>query len=534
MSCVLMGASTVTACGDVFTQATDGSPGGPDAASDGTNEPDAPEEGSTLEAGQVEAGVDAGVDAHHDASVPDAADAAMDAPLPPPPDAGPDATGVGDAEMDSAAVDSPPPPPPTDACTSILPDPTDAVFVANGGTTGTCGAPTAPCASIQAAVTLASQSGKHRVFVANGTYTETVTLATNVSILGGWTDMGGAIGWQRACGTGNAANVTLQAPAGSNKTIIANGVTGVTIDTLTVTSKAPNAVGTGESLYGIFATNGANIDLINVFVSTAGGGTGGSGGSGGTGTNASGTCATSSDGQPGGTGGGGAAGQVGTFDANGYRPAIAGTGGTGVTGDNGTLSGPGFCTAWVCGIDVDGRCDGTHTTNNLYGQVGAPGCGGTGATGGGGGSGGGSSIALYVWGSTVSVSGGALTSGNGGTGGPGGPGGTIVGSGSAGKTGPSGAHCGTNCVTQNPTSLNPTCVQTTFLPGGAGGVGGTGGTGGSGGAGGGGAGGSTYSYYSGGGSSTIMDIATQLHFGTAGGGGSGGNTGGQGAAGTHN
>ena len=514
------GATSLVACGDAFTQANEGSDGG--SHGDGAVCADGDIDTAILEGSVADApkGDGHANDAANDGAAVDgvAADASM-----------PD-TSMPDTSMPDSAMDTGPT---TDACTAVIASEATGVFVSTSGAASGCGSKAVPCNSIQTALNLAQTTSKQYVYVDNGTYTESITLVPNVTILGGWADVGG--NWTRVCGATNAQSVILQAPTNANKTISAISVAGAAIDTLTVKSKTSN-VGPSESIYGIFATGSTTLSLTNVIVSVVGGGTGLNGGSGGSGTNGTGTCQPPSNGANGGTGSGGASGQIGTYSDLGYAAVTGGSGGTGTNGNNGTYAAPGCVPSGDCDETVDTQCAGTISVSGMVcGAAGAPGCPGTGSSGGSGGWGGGNSIALYVWGASVTVSGGSLASGNGGGGGSGGPGGATVGQGSAGTTGAPAQGAPTTCMTHqfgSPPNVSYSCIRGGFQRA-AGGVGGTGGNGGTGGTGGGGAGGSSYSYYFGGGGS-VTPSGTSFAFGNPGSGGSGGNTGATGAAAAHN
>ncbi len=107
-------------------------------------------------------------------------------------------------------------------CSSLKPDTATGVFVAPGGSGGACGSEMQPCGTIAAGLAaIASSTGtKKIVYLANGTYTEQVTLAAGVSIEGGWLDTGGT--WTRQCVANPQSGVIIQAPAGVGTTVVAN------------------------------------------------------------------------------------------------------------------------------------------------------------------------------------------------------------------------------------------------------------------------------------------------------------------------
>ncbi len=201
---------------------------------------------------------------------------------------------------------------------------------------------------------------------------------------------------------------------------------------------------TGTSCYQTFAYGGNGLGA-------GGTGTGGQGGAPGTTSGASGSA-----GSPGGDGSDGAAGSAGPDDGTvvvgGYR--AAGSGGTGTMGADGGGGGGGGGSAGQWGWFVLAGAG-----NGGGGGAG----GGGGGYGGKGGAGGGGSFGIVAYGSTVNVTGCAITTANGGTGGAGGAG---------GRRGPGGTG-----------GLGANWCSSEIGTGGAGGNGGDGGAGGTGGGG---------------------------------------------------
>jgi hypothetical protein len=522
------------ACGNAFTE--DG--GGDDAGGNDASTIDgAGDDGSGDDQGIVVP--DAGHDAAHpkDGGADQASDDAADDVVDDTTTVGMDATQLPDATPDVETIDATPlmdvsVPPTPDACASEIADETTGYFVAAGGASSSCGSRAVPCGSVQTAVSLAAQFGKPNVYVAAGTYTEQLTLSSHVTVQGGWVDQGSV--WSRDCGAANAADVQIDAPSTAAVTVVANGVIGVVLDTLTINSKPESAVGAGESVYGIMATNGAQLSLVNVAVSVVAAGAGGGGGVGSPGSGVT-ICTTPSDGNAGGPGAGGVPGAAGSYGASGFSTGSAGgTGSTGIVGDNGTAGGSGVsasctvCTSSECpppnNIPSCHLCQ-SPTPTPKTGTNGTPGCGGNGGQGGTGGSGGGSSVGVYAWASTVEIAQSKLRAGNGGAGGPGGGGGAGVG-GSNGA--PGSGTCGSGACTG--TTMCGTTMSTDL----GGSAGGTGGSGGSGGAGGGGAGGDSFAWYAAGGGTVTADGSTSLSNGNGGQGGSGGHSGPAGTGAQHN
>jgi len=417
------------------------------------------------------------------------------------------------------------------ACLLANPDTNKGVFVAPGGAGGACGSESQPCGTIAEALTVIGMSSgtKTIIYLANGTYTEQVTLVPGITIQGGWLDSGGS--WTHLCTATPQTGAVIQAPAGAISTVNANfAAAGTsTLDTLTIQS-LPSA-SPGQSLYGVMATGGTTTLVLNdvdINVAAAGGGPPGGVGSAGT-PGASGACTTQQDGANGPPGAAGPGAPPGLFLASGYSPAN-GTGGktNGGNGDNGGPPAPPACTT-VTSCDDDGNGNCVSTNPSCCNTSGSCGNGGAGGGPGGPGQGGGSSVGVYTWGAVVTITGAAITTGTGGNGGPGGPGGPG-GSGAQGPLGAAGkyaASCHQHCIGSVCACIGNTPLATCEPAG----LGSTGGTGGTGGGGGGGAGGYSYCWYIGPGS-VVNASTTACTPGGAGSGGGGGAAGG--ASGTHN
>jgi len=380
-------------------------------------------------------------------------------------------------------------------CTSQVVDAGHAVFVAAGGSDagGTCGAITAPCGSVQLGIDRANVMGVGTiVYVAAGTYTESVSLVAGVTVQGGW-DYESDGGWAPVC-TGNPAQaVVIAAPSNANVTVQATDIGGAALlQTLTIASMAQSAVQPGESIYGIVATGSTTLALDDVVVSVVGGGGGSTGMPGDGGAPAVGSCTTAGTGSSGPGGSVGPASDGGTFSVAGYAAGEGLTGTAGMGGDNGTAGGSPLCADCVSTTSCGALSCSITSTTLMCGAPGMPGCGGGGGAPGAGGTGGGSSIALFVWGATVNCAATSLTAGNGGPGGAGGAGGN----GGTGSAGQAGAGMGT-CNTTVAGSCLGGCVDGTPVALDGGDAGGTGGPGGAGGPGGGGAGGWSCAYYQG-------------------------------------
>lgn len=391
-------------------------------------------------------------------------------------------------------------------CDGIDGDAASAVFVSLGGNDAATGSAANPFRTVGKAVSVAGAAGKD-VYVAGGTYAESVALADEVGIYGGYTPGS----WMRS----ESEPTTIQgAPAA-----LAEGDTGVVLQSLTLRGTRDGA---GNS-YGMRAVPGGGhasqvaLERVDLTASDAGPGAGGSAG-------ASGLSGTGGLGGAGGAGGCGAGvpGQPGAFGTGSGAP-----GASGAPGPHGVFvvpSGP----TWVHpaagpggqgGSGLGGR-GGTGGLGNSYlsaicgGRGGAGGPGGGGGYGGSGGQAGGGSFGAYVFDSSLVALGSTIGSGNGGAGGAGGAGG----GGGAGLPGMAGlpGEC---------QSLFTTVCAQPGAQGAAGAVGGQGGRGG------GGAGGPSAAVYQGGPTSGFTNHASTLTAGQGGAGGAGGaGSGQQGAA----
>jgi len=371
--------------------------------------------------------------------------------------------------------------------------------------TSPCGTQTAPCPTISDGLTAASQAlaatpGTATIWVAQGSYMESITVPSGISIQGGFTAT-----WTQPDGGDASAGTVITAVSGATVSV-KDLVQPVTLSTLTLMgSPSPGPSG---SVYGVFATSdhdaSAPLTLDRVVVLLGPGGPGQPGMPGGMGPVAPPTCGTSSTpsvGVP-----GGSATTNGSFSENGFSPANGMNGGQGGGGTTGTAG------MQVCNSSCWPGC-GAFGCNDVVGESsvcaagGAAGCGGGGGFGGMGGGGGGSSIALFAWNVPVTVKNGSLIAGNGGAGATGG----SPGQGNQGSQGgaPATETCHASC-TQNGFTCTNNDVPVIGNAGTVGGVGASGGMGGQG------AGGSSYSVYWAGSSSPQFIGAVQYQQGTPG------------------
>ena len=397
--------------------------------------------------------------------------------------------------------------------------PPNSLFVSKDGDDSALGDTKNPLLTIQGAINKAIAEGKDNVVVSAGTYAETITLASDINILGGYD----VVGWDRDI---SLHETIIQ---GGYTAIQGSGIENVTIEGFTIRSL--DAVGFGNSSYAVYLENSDNVTISDNKIFSGNGSIGQNGVNGGTGANgsggqggspgcedSSGFCGGCSIPQPGwgagpwpqgGRGGypgkGGGSGGSGVQGSSG--PGIAGgSGGSGGHGGGGGHGSPGANgSTGLSGSNGTGGLDfglanatGYIPSNGTNGTSGSPGSGGGGGGGGGGGDndcdsygssgggggsggqgggsgsfgyGGGGSFGIWLFACTgINISGNEINTG---TGGPGGQGGIGGSGGQGGPGGPGGPYGGSG-------------EQDDGGNGAAGGRGGNGGPGGTAGGGGGG------------------------------------------------
>jgi hypothetical protein len=409
-------------------------------------------------------------------------------------------------------------------CTPATAIPSGNFFVApptSGGIgDGDCGAMAAPCSTIVGGLRAAGGTPTGTtLYIAAGTYEETVNLVAGLNLSGGWT-VSDAGTWSRSCPN----DVTeIEAPPNSSSVVTAHDLNKIVLlSTLSIVNdKTP---GPGQSLMGLVVTGAeTEVDLSDVQIATGAAGNGAPGAMGGAGASPTDTCVAgdaAAGTQPGGKGLGADAGY---FEGSVYVAAAASQGGPGANGENGAPGGDGGCdTCLTCG---GLGCTGTPTGTLSCGSAGQAGCGAGGGNGGQPGTSGGSSVALLVVDGVVKLTNCVLSAGNGGAGGPGGPGGRA-GVPSMGAAGAPGMMCTTMCpgaigvVTNCPTTSGAGDGGLPGSPGGGAAAGGPGGDG---------AGGDSFSYVKIGNGAVIpVDGESVYRYGSPGYGPDGGN----GASGT--
>lgn len=412
-------------------------------------------------------------------------------------------------------------------------DPNPKFYVrTTGGTGAGCGPISNPCASIVEAQTNAVANGIHNLRVAGGSYSQPLSVVSNMNITGGWeqdfTDFGPAE-ITTIYGTGTTAPVTFNGVSNSSISgVSAQGVTrssgdatGILVtggsSSVTIGSNdSPLTVisgGVGPNATGLLVTGGSTANVVNAKIN--------SGTTVGAGKSAYGVRAlglsvvnvtlsevTAQPGNAGTSAPGGAPGQAGS-GCNG------GNGGNASTGTGGGGGGGGGCTTYGGGPgghggNYSGSGDGgTKGSGPAGGNGGGGGCGslfGCGGEAGGGSAGGGGAagtagaagsnapVAGDLWSPTNGTAGTAGSAGSGGGGGGGGKsasasGGGGGGGGAGGNGGAAGSTPGTSGggsfgVYVNSASVNLHSSTVTSSAGGAGGSGAAAGRGGNGGNGG--------------------------------------------------
>ena len=425
-------------------------------------------------------------------------------------------------------------------------DPQKAVFVSLGGDDNNAGTPSQPMRHVGAAIAHAATLGAGAgVYVAAGTFEESPSLATGVSVYGGYD-----ASWRRDW---SQHHTIVSASTGGTRAMDANGVV---IDGVHLHSA--DATLPGGSSYALFM-NGSDVTLRNVTIVAGDGAAGQDGvpgaagaagaagvagmsgcadcsglGGGGflAGAGAGGTGGYNGNGLPGGTvAGGGAGGFGGQAGVCGGSPATPGgngldgfSGTAGAAGTGGASFGAVTAIAYVPGSGAAGITAGAGTGGgggggggggdagffacqaDRGGGGGSGGAGGMGGGGGAGGAGGGGSFGVFEFNSALTLVNVSITTGNGGNGGIGGAGGTG-GMGGAGAFGGFGRDASAS--------------------GGRGGNGGPGGVGGNGGGGGGGPSIGVFRF-----GSTVNQTLVTYTLGNAGAGGVGPGAAQEGAAGT--
>ena len=478
------------ACGTSFSE------GSADGAAGDDPSADAAADDARIGAVPPPDGTDGGHDAGIDTASPDASRDAAEPPI--------DATLADTSSPD--VFEAAPPCDPThlpnaDGC--VIADAYGIFVSSSRGSAAGTGSQVSPLNSIGAAIPVAVAAGK-RIYVCAENYAEALTLASNVAIFGYFD-----------CNAGNwsvgAHHANVNSPASPGVT--ASNVVNVRLEGLNIAVPSQASVASA-SAYGVFAVGSSALALVDVQILSGAAGSGTAGGSG-TAPSALAYPCTAGDGAPATTRIDGKPGSA-SYSSLGYAAAKGGDGTAGAYGDNGTTGTAGSCHqtgACKASVGPPVHCDAA----NACSQNGYAGCGGPGGAAGMGGTGGGSSIALFAWGSTISVTGGTLAAGQGGNGGAGGAGATAPSSWatqSGGKGAASSWSGGCTSIANCTTTTSSGALA-------GGGAGGPGGQGAQGGFGAGGSGGDSYSYYASGGATVTVSVSTQMSQAGAGTGGQG-------------
>ena len=201
------------------------------------------------------------------------------------------------------------------------------IFVATAGADELgCGTRAQPCLTVTNAVSQANAVGKAIVYVATGTYTESLNLGHSVTIEGAWSATGSV--WTPACSS-NGATV-IQAPSGDLAAVVVGSINGTaTLRWLQIVAAA--TVPPSQSSYGVMAlgpTTTLSLEAITVMASRGGDGAAGAVGEAGAAATDAGCV---SDGSAAGPGVVGPSSPGGLFTANGYESGD-GVDGTGAEG----------------------------------------------------------------------------------------------------------------------------------------------------------------------------------------------------------
>ncbi len=379
-------------------------------------------------------------------------------------------------------------------CDGIDGDYVRAIFVAPYGNPDASGAYYDPVNTITKALSLAV-GGKDHIYVAQGTYTESVTLVEGISIFGGYSGDGT---WVRNLQL-YKSTITWSSGTNSVRTVIAEGIDAARTVLDGVEVIGGNNANPSGSSYAIWIKDSTSVlEIVNT---TAIGGTGGHG-------------AAGAPGSPGGGGGVGEAGNASSENEGGITGSCTdcdcndeskygGPGGAGApnacgSGANsaGGRGGKGNCGDGGAGAKGDnapaGAAGGPASTGG--GNTGSPGGGGGAGSDGPGGTPNGNVTGAGFWTGTDGGAGGVGSNGGGGGGGSGGGGadnGTFTcaswgggggggGSGGCGGTGATGGKAGGGSFGVFVFNSSPKLIRSTFgrKNGGNGGAGGQGGGGG--------------------------------------------------------
>jgi hypothetical protein len=404
------------------------------------------------------------------------------------------------------------------------------VSVDDGDDAGGTGTPAAPVKTLTKALAIAVATSKTTVVLDQGTYPETITLASQhdgLTITGGWEKTGTV--WERDCSAAARQKTLLQSGTMVGLSVI-DTTKKISLHTMSVQASGTSPAAdneAGASCYGILASGAAvALALDDVVVQACKGENGGLGNKDLLPPEPDCTQLTGAHCKDGAVGSAGtevSSAEAGTYTAQGYSPAGGTDGLTGSQGQNGTPGTDGTSATCVnmgcsggagaCGGLFCGNANGSASVTATAGKCG---CGGRGGAAGAGGPGGGGSFGIFATGATtvISLTGSVIESSAGGDGSAGQTGG--AGSDGGDAIDGVGASCGGDCTSVNKGNNQCNCEQpsTYWLAGGK--KGGPGGKGGLGGPGGGGSGGPSIAVVRHGGATVLADGKSELKFGTGG------------------
>lgn len=319
---------------------------------------------------------------------------------------------------------------PEPTCPALDVDDAKSLFVSTEGEDSeSCGSRDFPCKSVQRAIDRTLHEPMvHHVYVAPGTYHESIELRAGITVEGGVSASGklGDFEWSVAC-KGTERAVIAGASVGQ-PTVLARDLSGAArLVSLTIETPEP---GPSESSFGVMvlgASTGLAMSDVEVFARRGGDGLDGASGEAGSAGESSCTAGNATRGVDGADAVGPGPGE---FHAElGFIPQHGADGEPGADGANGpsaeapSAMNGGCVTCYNCVTVIGVGCIRSGLATNTCAERGTSGCGGKGGGAGAGGRGGGSSVALFVVDAAVEVQRGALVAGDGGRGGDGGAGG---------------------------------------------------------------------------------------------------------------
>lgn len=269
----------------------------------------------------------------------------------------------------------------------------DGIYVAapewGGFDTAGCGSMTAPCATIGYGIIRAGNNGRQYVFVADGVYYETVSVANGINLLGGFDPLT----WVRRDPALSGSTIAGVASAAHSKTIVAAFVTNPT-EVSGFHIKGAESSQAEKNSYAVWIANSdSDFVLKDNYIYAAGGTDGIDGADGKEGIDG-----------PDGAGGIGASNSMGSVVSNEWKGAAGTSGQDAATGGKGGTAGGGAFGVFI--VNTTAGSNKPSVFNNVIyagrgGNGGDGGFGGIGqqqgAGGGGGGGAGGIACGIYLW-----------------------------------------------------------------------------------------------------------------------------------------